>query len=224
MQRLTRTERQENNRRLLIDTAERIFGERGVDGASLDDVASAAGLTKGAVYSNFGSKGDLILAVIRHRLQDTTQAHAFQQVLDDPGDEWARLDTWCDVWVDTARAGEQASYARLLLDFMAYALRHEELRTQLREVLRPHPEAGRSLIPRDSGLAAVDAPDQERILLALDVGLSVLRLVDPDDVDPELYRTAVTALVGSPRAHKDSSQAAAQKDTDRHKVQQKQCD
>ena len=52
---------QQHNRLLLLQAAERVFASRGVDGASLEDVATEAGLTKGAIYSNFSSKGDLIL-------------------------------------------------------------------------------------------------------------------------------------------------------------------
>jgi hypothetical protein len=46
-ERLTRQEQRERNRLKLLEAAEKVFAERGVQGASLDEVAAEAGLTKG---------------------------------------------------------------------------------------------------------------------------------------------------------------------------------
>ena len=55
-------------RRRLIDAAAEVFGEKGFRQAALIDVADRAGYTIGAVYSNFSSKDDLFLALMRERL------------------------------------------------------------------------------------------------------------------------------------------------------------
>lgn len=54
--------------------------------------------------------------------------------------------------------------------------------------------AGASPIPTGSRFARIPAGDQFRILTALDLGLSVLALFDPENVKPELYKTAVLSL------------------------------
>jgi len=59
-----RAAKKERTRRLLIEAAANVIAERGFHEASLMEVASRAGLTTGAVYSNFRSKEDLLLAVI----------------------------------------------------------------------------------------------------------------------------------------------------------------
>jgi len=41
-----------------------VFAEFGFENASLDQVAATAGLTKGAVYSNFAGKDDLFFAMM----------------------------------------------------------------------------------------------------------------------------------------------------------------
>jgi AcrR family transcriptional regulator len=51
-----------------LDAAERVFASRGFAEASLDEIAEVAGLTKGAVYSNFDKKLDLLLAVLDERM------------------------------------------------------------------------------------------------------------------------------------------------------------
>lgn len=198
MTRMTREQQQRHNRVLLLEAAERAFAEKGVQGTSLDDVAKEAGLTKGAVYSNFRGKGELILEVIRHRQSHTPEAARFQRALAAPT-ESERFEAWCDAWVRTARSDERSRYARLLFDFVPYALRDEDLTRRFREFITPDesaPEA--SPIPSGGDFARLPVSDQARILLALDLGLSMLRLFDPDHVSAELYRTALGALAGLP--------------------------
>ena len=51
-------------RRSLVDTARRLLTERGYAATSLDDVAAAAGVTKGALYHHFANKKELFEAVV----------------------------------------------------------------------------------------------------------------------------------------------------------------
>jgi TetR/AcrR family transcriptional regulator, acrAB operon repressor len=48
----------------ILDTAERLFSERGVARTSLADIADTAGLTRGAIYWHFRNKGDLFTALL----------------------------------------------------------------------------------------------------------------------------------------------------------------
>ncbi|HEY1329179.1 MAG TPA: TetR family transcriptional regulator [Casimicrobiaceae bacterium] len=50
-------------REQLLDAAERVFSEQGVASATLGEVASAAGVTRGAVYWHFRDKADLLAAL-----------------------------------------------------------------------------------------------------------------------------------------------------------------
>lgn len=51
----------------LIDAADAVIGEKGFQRASLDEIAARAGMTKGAIYSNFDSKEHLFWAVLGAR-------------------------------------------------------------------------------------------------------------------------------------------------------------
>jgi AcrR family transcriptional regulator len=62
-ERWTRERRLEHTRSLLLDAAEDVFAEKGFTPATLDDIAHAAGYTKGAIYKHFATKEDLFLAV-----------------------------------------------------------------------------------------------------------------------------------------------------------------
>ena len=66
---MTRAEQQEQTREEVIAAADRLFVERGFHATSVDQIAQAAGYTKGAVYSNFASKEDLFFAVYERRAE-----------------------------------------------------------------------------------------------------------------------------------------------------------
>jgi AcrR family transcriptional regulator len=64
---VTRTTRQiskEMTRERLLDEAQRLFRERGYAATSLEQIAEAAGVTKGAIYGHFSSKEDLLMNAI----------------------------------------------------------------------------------------------------------------------------------------------------------------
>jgi AcrR family transcriptional regulator len=66
-------------RERLIAAAGRLFALRGVHATTLDDVAHAAGFSKGAVYSNFDSKADLVATLLRQETDGALRAlHAME--------------------------------------------------------------------------------------------------------------------------------------------------
>lgn len=56
-------EEAEQTRKHLLDTALRLFAERGISGTSLKDVAAESGLTHGALYWHFKNRSDLVAAL-----------------------------------------------------------------------------------------------------------------------------------------------------------------
>src|SRR6185436_19462753 len=88
--RLSRAERREQTRDDLIAAADRLFVEGGFHATSLDQIAAAAGYTKGAVYSNFASKEDLFFAVYERRA-DAVEAQITDVLDDDPEAGLTRL-------------------------------------------------------------------------------------------------------------------------------------
>lgn len=59
-----RVETMEENRAKLIRAARRAFAEKGFAAASMDELTANAGLTRGALYHNFGGKQGLLAAVV----------------------------------------------------------------------------------------------------------------------------------------------------------------
>ncbi|PTT70864.1 TetR/AcrR family transcriptional regulator [Arthrobacter sp. HMWF013] len=61
-----RPERTNATRLKLFEASMELIGERGAAGVTMDEIAAAAGVSKGTVYYNFGSKSDLIAQLLRH--------------------------------------------------------------------------------------------------------------------------------------------------------------
>ena len=63
--RLTRQDSRERTTRHLLAAARKLIARRGLSDTTLDDIAAEAGYTRGAFYSNFSSKGDLFIELLR---------------------------------------------------------------------------------------------------------------------------------------------------------------
>jgi AcrR family transcriptional regulator len=62
--------RRQQTRSTLVQAGTDVFAVRGVDGASIEEICEAGGLTRGAFYSNFSSRDDLVLAIIEMRTSE----------------------------------------------------------------------------------------------------------------------------------------------------------
>ncbi|MGJ7909308.1 TetR/AcrR family transcriptional regulator, partial [Actinopolyspora sp. H202] len=73
--------RRARTRDRLLTAAVAVFAERGVNGASVEEICDAASFTRGAFYSNFADKSDLVLALLDRSM--TVQFSAAQQAVAD---------------------------------------------------------------------------------------------------------------------------------------------
>jgi AcrR family transcriptional regulator len=71
--RLTREDSREQTTQRLLEAAQRLIAKRGLAAASVEDIAAAAGYTRGAFYSNFASKDDLFIELLRRDHQEATR-------------------------------------------------------------------------------------------------------------------------------------------------------
>jgi AcrR family transcriptional regulator len=100
----------------LLEQARLAFVERGID-ASLEDIARRAGVGIGTLYRHFPTRQDLVLAVVRTRME-ALRVQA-EQLLDAPDPEWAMV-TWLTAYL------RHASEFRGLADSMAEVVRGDE--------------------------------------------------------------------------------------------------
>lgn len=125
----TRERRLEHTRTLLLDAAEDVFAEKGFAPATLDDIARAAGYTKGAIYKHFATKEDLFLAV---------SDRYWRRYFDNFADVMAsseevgshELDQIATRWRQLSR-DRGAEHAALGHEFALYLLRNPEVRERV---------------------------------------------------------------------------------------------
>lgn len=165
-------------RQRLLEAAGDLFIEHGYHGISMQDIAAAAGLTKGALYGHFRSKGQLLVEVIRWKLAEREHSQYFAEAL---RDSEAAIDLLHDV---------RAQDIRVLQVDAAAAARHD-----------PDVAAGMADLyaERDAAIrAALSAhPDPEMaawFLAALSAGIGMKEAVGLPLPDPGRFRAAMHAM------------------------------
>ncbi|WP_207507673.1 TetR/AcrR family transcriptional regulator [Klenkia brasiliensis] len=189
----TRPRRDEVRARVL-EAARGVFAERGFAGASTDLVAAAAGFTKGAVYSNFGSKDDLFLALMT--AEGAARVAAVEQALAGTTDLPGAL----------AAVGAQLSrpdpaWQLLYLEFWQRAVRDPAVRTAFtasrRELRSRVAAAVERFLAEHPVQTGWDAGRLTVVILALTHGLALESLPDPgavpDDVLPRVLADLLDA-------------------------------
>lgn len=192
----TGTRRKENTRTRLVRASLDVFVDKGIDGATVDDLVSAAGFTRGAFYSNFSTKEEVFSALFASVTEEMLQIArtAVEEALPaeergaaDPrrGDaQTADAEAMIAVFEAIRPFGRQ--WYLLYSDAVARSLRDEKMRTELaaqRERLRD--EIGKLLTVRMevAGERPLLPPeDLAQLLVGVFVDLMVREQMDGRDV------------------------------------------
>ena len=202
--RSTRAEKQAQTRTQLLQAAAQVFARRGFQGATVEEIAEQAGYSHGAVYSNFGGKEDLFLAVFEkymaQRVQEVADATEIQ------GSFAERARAGADQWM--ARFSEDRATFLLHLEFMIHAARNPHLSKRLGERMSAlRLEIERYLTERQEDTQIplpLPAADLALILRALGIGLAVEALNQPGEVNTRLYGDFVALMANLLEAAADS--------------------
>jgi AcrR family transcriptional regulator len=191
-----RSARKAATRARLLDAAARVYAERGFAGATLDDVAKEAGLTKGAVYGHFGSKDNLLVALMEEYLA----AEIAEQVALFDRDEttWKRPLVGSDRFI--AELDESPDTFRLLVEFWLAAGRDEQLRERFAVGIEALREMFAGFCRESSDDAGLELTDEAanhfaNVSLGLSIGLGMIRVVDRERISPALLGTALSVFI-----------------------------
>ena len=193
-ERLNRQERKSQTRERLIDAAAAVFAQSGFETATLDEVAAAAGYTKGAVYSNFASKTELFIALIERRIEVQTAEHARRfEGQDLPG--LARtLEAGPDEDPDSER-----QWLLLAVEFWLHAMRDERARVLMAEQYERARLASAELIAplyQTMGQEPSMPPrDLAIVIESIGIGLAIQAALDPGAVRMSLQGEVVARLL-----------------------------
>jgi AcrR family transcriptional regulator len=183
--RLTPERRRELTRSALVEAAADVFARRGFEGASLEEIAEAAGFTRGAIYSNFGSKEDLMLAVVER--YNETLVGAFSDTLERATDisQEEMTVSAAALWRDLIR--RDPNLTALNLEFRLRALRNPAFRARFLELQHENDARIADLIAREAKTYGIqlkyDTADLAQILNAATVGMSELAGVDVEHAE-----------------------------------------
>ena len=193
--RLSRKEKQQQTRVAILDAATEQFAKFGVEGTSMEAIARHAGLTQGAIYSNFASKADLWWAIAdqKSRTLDLTELFDADRSL---GDELAAVGR--AVW----QLMKEASTTELLLarEFDLFLMRRPRERAKYARRARQQKDELAALLEHGAARRGQSLPmDAERLARTIEAvayGLLHTFMLDPHSVDEQLCVGAFTALAG----------------------------
>jgi AcrR family transcriptional regulator len=182
----TQAERKDETRARLLAAAAAVFAERGIEGASVDAIADAAGRTTGALYAHFGSKEGLLLELLESWRSEVSLAISVDlsqaQTLDE-----RLLALWRDF---AAPQGAARQWVQLEHELWRWAIRagHDQLQALVAE---------RYLAARGAMTRMADAWAAEGLIPKprSDVGAAIIALLIGLEMQHRLERDAVTEAV-----------------------------
>lgn len=195
----TQQERKAETRARLLAAAATLFAEQGIDAVSVDAVAEAAGRTSGAVYSHFGGKQGLLLALL-----DSWKDSVLTVLLAEVAVTESPVGQLAAVWENVAGTDDapSGSWSLLEQELWLRAARDDDVARVLGERDAEARRFSASQLTRWAaavGATPVAEPDDLAVLVkALLTGLAMQRRLDPGSVDDELAVRGLAALLGMP--------------------------
>jgi AcrR family transcriptional regulator len=179
----------DERRRAVLTAALKLFAERGYGAVTMDDIAHAAGLTKGGVYFHFPSKEAVLLAALQHQLEQFAD-QLRSRLMAEP-DPRRRLDLYVQAHLSTL--GETAS-----LQVWAEALRRPEGRDLLRDAYRSARRELQTLLQTTPDGSTDASETWAALLIACLDGLELQWLADPEAVEalPDLSDAVARLVMG----------------------------
>ena len=185
----------DDTREKLFEAAAKVFEEQGIGGASIEVITAAAGFSRGAFYSNFDSKDELIIAMLEdHVAQSITRIHELLAKHRNLADFIDELKT-----MDRTQQDPLGRSPLLHMEMILFVARAEKRRPELAKRLR----ARRKLIveivestaksdPVKGGMANPEWAGA--IVLALEDGFRLHRLIDPETTPSDSFLRAIVDL------------------------------
>ena len=191
--------RRDDVRRHVLDAALAEFTRHGYERASLDRIATTAGFSKGAIYSNFAGKEDLFLSLMDQQVHERLDRIA--KAVTSAGTA-ARQDVVAGHVgrVLTDVIASDTAWQLLFLDYVTHAARdptrHAQLTERRRKIRAVVADATLHMLGPDHPLWTRFTPDAIAItMLAISNGLALERIADPDGIADDLLGHIMQALL-----------------------------
>lgn len=192
------TARRQATRDRVLEAASEVFAERGFHGASVEDICDRAGFTRGAFYSNFASKDDLVLELSSRQARALVERIRAAAGREGASAEDVVTDVFANLADDTAR---QDRWLVLTTEFTLHAIRDAGARAAWADQQRDIRQALIDVVDEAVGKRGITLPMPTEIFvraaMALANGSMTQRLVEPGSLTPgELERTVLPVILG----------------------------
>ena len=177
----------------LFEAAARVFEEQGIGHASIEDIATAAGFTRGAFYSNFKSKDELIIAMLEDHVEQSIRRNL------DLLAKHSKLDDFLEALrtMDRSHHDPLARSPLLHMEMILFVARAEQRRPELAKRLRARRKLIAEIVEttlKNSGKTPRNTEWTAAIVLALEDGFRLHRLIDPETTPPDSFLRAISDL------------------------------
>src|SRR4051812_8661222 len=184
----------DDTREKLFEAAARVCEERGIGGASIEDIAAAAGFTRGAFYSNFKSKDELIIAMMEEHVEQSIRR--MHELLA----EHKTLPDFINALrnMDRSKQDPLGRSPLLHMEMILFVARAEKRRPELAKRLRARRKLIADIIEttaRNSGKDPLLDPSWwGAIVLAMEDGFRLHRMIDPETTPADSFLRAIGDL------------------------------
>jgi AcrR family transcriptional regulator len=185
--RVTRAESKERTRQRLLAEAQRLFRQHGYAATSLEQIAEAAEVTKGAIYGHFASKEDLMLNAM-----EAAPSPDYSTTLNDESRPLRERLAEFSRAVSAEEPGDEAELA-VILEFWAALLRAPDA---LQRYSAGVEDRLRKLADADGPSTGTTAVEAWAIGQAMLAGLQIYKRLAPGIVTPEVFERAFCLLAG----------------------------
>jgi AcrR family transcriptional regulator len=178
--------RTEATRKKLLAAAEEIFARSGYEAARLEDIAVAAGYTRGAFYANFDSKEDIFFALLEAWISE--EIRSLTSLLTQLGNREARVSALRQHYLEMAY---DRRMVLLSLEYKLFAVRHPEAHARIRARQERLKECGAEILKLVSGSRShvgISNRAAATALGGLSQSLLLERLVNPGSVSDKEIR------------------------------------
>ncbi len=200
--RLTRDQQRQQTRERLLSSALELFEARGYAESSLEEIAERAGYTRKAVYSNFSGKSELLLEIVQRRFQ--SHIERIEAILDEESSPERKSIDVGSMFADYLN--QERAWGKLFHEFCSVASRDEQIGSRFRACFRARKQIIVRLVESELKRRGIQltAPVERLVMgvFALFTGLSVEKMIDPEEVDEALFGEMLTLFATSAIAPK----------------------
>src|SRR5215203_824308 len=180
----------DDTREKLFEAAARVFEEQGIGSASIEAIAAAAGFTRGAFYSNFKSKDELIIAMLEDHVEQSIGR------IRDLLEKHKNLADFIEA-LKTMNRSQQDPLGRsplLHMEMILFVARAEKRRPELAKRLRARRKLIADIVEatsKNSGGKALNPMWTGAVVLAMEDGFRLHRLIDPETTPADSFLRAI---------------------------------